>query len=133
LFNFLNDSQRKELVWGDFDCVVGLANGAVEAQTGVDLAKPFKGKYKTQNAALKFLARQGYDRNSLAEALVKLMDEFLQRAPKGNRHRGNIVLLETELGPAFSVRVGNEAVALASGGGTRTFKVPKGSLEWVVT
>ena len=134
LFNFLQDVRSSPLEWGEFDCVIGLASGAVLAQTGVDLAAPFKGAYSDEKSAMKFLlknkaASKGDD---LTIALINLMDMFLQRAPKGNRHRGNIVLLVTEEGPGFAVRVGSKVSALSRSGGTRLFKPPSGSLEWVV-
>ena len=135
LFTYLNSMQKAELVFGQEDCVVGLAAGAVEAQTGVDLAAAFRGKYKDERSALKLMIKQGWTAktNGIQAALVDMMDTHLQRAPKNNRHRGNIVLLETEMGPAFGVRVGTGIVGFSEGGGTRIFKAPKGHFyEWVV-
>ena len=134
LFNFLQETNTLSMEWGEFDCVIGLASGAVFAQTGVDLAAPFKGLYSDEKSAMKFLlknkaASKGDD---LTQALINLMDMFLQRAPKGNRHRGNIVLLVTEEGPGFGVRVGSKVTGLSRSGGTRLFRPPPGSLEWVV-
>lgn len=134
LFNFLQDVQTSSLEWGEFDCVIGLASGAVLSQTGTDLASSFKGAYSDEKSAMKFLVKEGLASKSegLTEALINLMDMFLQRAPEGNRHRGNIVLLVTEEGPGFGVRVGSKVAALSRDGGTRLFRPPSGSLEWVV-
>ena len=135
LFTYLNSLRAAELVFGQEDCVVGLAAGAVEAQTGVDFAAAFKGKYSDERTAIKLMIEQGWTKagSSLKDALIQMMDLHLQRAPKNNRHRGNIVLLETEAGPAFGVRVGTGIVGFSEGGGTRIFKAPRGHFyEWVV-
>ena len=134
LFNFMQDARSSSMQWGEFDCVIGLASGAVLAQTGVDLSSPFKGEYSDEKGAMKFLLKNKFasEGDDLTAALISLMDMFLQRAPKGNRHRGNIVLLVTEEGPGFAVRVGSKVAALSRSGGTRLFRPPPGSFEWVV-
>ena len=132
LFAFINSSRNRELEWGDFDCVVGLASGAVLAQTGVDLSEKYAGKYDTEKGAMKILNKKSWRGPDLADTLTNVMDSFLQRAPKGDHHRGNILLLETEDGVGFGIRTGREVLALAREGGTRLFKAPVGALEWTV-
>lgn len=51
LFQFLKGVRNSDLKWGTFDCVIGLASGAVKAQTGIDLAKGYRSKYRSEGAA----------------------------------------------------------------------------------
>lgn len=134
LFAFLNEARGQTFDWGTFDCATGLAAGAVEAQTGQDLAAEFRGLYEGEAAAIKLLKREGWlgDDRDFAMGMEAMMDAFLKRAPKGRRHRGNIVLLETEEGPGLTVRVGAEVVGMSRSGGTRLFKPPVGAPEWTV-
>jgi hypothetical protein len=46
--------------YGRHDCCL-FAAGAVQAMTGADFGKPFRGKYKTEAGALKALKRRGFD------------------------------------------------------------------------
>ncbi|SEI10161.1 DUF6950 family protein [Paracoccus alkenifer] len=54
------DRQRREaFAWGRHDCALGLVTGAIEAITGVDLARGYRGKYRGQAAALRILRDAG--------------------------------------------------------------------------
>lgn len=54
------DRQRREpFAWGSQDCVLGFGSGIVQALTGVDLARGFRGKYRTPAGAAKILADSG--------------------------------------------------------------------------
>lgn len=66
------DRQRREPCrWGVHDCVLGLATGIVEAITGTDLARGYRGKYRTPKGAAKLLADHG------AETLGDFVAQFL--------------------------------------------------------
>lgn len=123
LFSFLSRARAEALAYGEFDCVCGLAAGAVEAQTGAQMATPHLGKYGSLRASYRYMRKQGWN------SLEGLMDSFLRRAKPGDRHRGNIVLLESDLGEAFGVRTGAEALAFAETG-LRAFRIPENIIEW---
>lgn len=56
------DRQRRDpFSWGKHDCAIGFAAGIVEALTGVDLAKGYRGKYASPRGALKILSASGAD------------------------------------------------------------------------
>lgn len=56
------DRQRRDpFAWGKHDCAIGFAAGIVEALTGVDLAKGYRGKYSSPRGALKILSEAGAD------------------------------------------------------------------------
>lgn len=56
------DRQRRDpFAWGTHDCAIGFAAGIIEALTGVDLAKDYRGKYKTPRGAMKVLRDAGAD------------------------------------------------------------------------
>lgn len=135
LHGFLNTSREEGLEWGHFDCAVGLVNGAVKAQTGVDLGVAHIGKYGDEKAAMRYMRDNGWGRADLdmPERLTAMMDSFLRRETNGRRHRGNIVLLDTEGGAGFGVRVGSHAYALHESGGLYLIRIPRGALEWKVT
>lgn len=54
------DRQRRDpFAWGKHDCAIGFAAGIVEALTGVDMARGFRGKYASPRGALKLLKDEG--------------------------------------------------------------------------
>ena len=135
LYNFLHDNRDALMVWGEFDCVLGLARGAVKAQTGEDLGEGHLGQYANERAAMRYLIANGWGRPDISEIerLAAFMDNFLRRERKGRRHRGNIVLLDSEGGAGFGVRVGSFAYVLHEGGGLHLVRIPKDVIEWKVT
>ena len=120
LFSWMNTVRNEDLEWGKFDCVVGLAAGAVEQQTGVNLAVKAP-EYRTEKQALKLIAKAG--------GYEKLMDRYLNRTR--SRHRGNIVLLKTSTGPVFGVRVGSKAAHMTEAG-LMYSQIPNNTAEWTV-
>ena len=123
LFSFLDDARTKKLEYGTFDCACGLVGGAILAQTGDDLALAHVGQYCDPLEAHRYLHRKGWS------TLSHLMDSFLRRARTGDRHRGNIVLLTSDLGEAFGVRTGGSAMAFTEHG-LRALRVPIRAQEW---
>ena len=56
LFSFLDSLERRNFDWDtQHDCALGLAAGAVEAMTGVDLASEWRGIYNSRKQAIKLL------------------------------------------------------------------------------
>lgn len=56
------DRQRRDpFAWGKHDCAIGFAAGIVEALTGVDMARGYRGKYASPRGALKLLKDEGAD------------------------------------------------------------------------
>ena len=54
----LGEVHRDPFIWGKLDCCL-LAAAAVEAQTGVDLAEPFRGTYSDAAGAARHLRASG--------------------------------------------------------------------------
>lgn len=135
LYDFLELHRQSSVVLGEFDCAVGLVSGAVEAQTGANLGGPHLGQYADLKAAMRYMRENGWGRAdlSMTERLIAMMDSFLRRERMGRRHRGNIVLLESEGGAGFGVRVGAYAYAFHPNGGLHLVRIPKSAIEWKVT
>ena len=56
----VTDRQRQDpFVWGKHDCAIGFAAAIVEAITGEDLARGYRGKYASPRGALKLLKEAG--------------------------------------------------------------------------
>lgn len=56
------------------DCGPGLAGRLVEAITGEDLARPYRGKYRTAKGALSVMKRAGFD--DLADLVASMLPEI---------------------------------------------------------
>ncbi|MFD2175932.1 DUF6950 family protein [Rhodobacter lacus] len=65
--------RREAFAWGRRDCALGLAAGAVEAITGADLRKGWRGTYRTAAGAMKALRKAGYA--SLGDAVAAVLPE----------------------------------------------------------
>lgn len=135
LFDFLNEARTSDFAWGRNDCAVGLVNGAVKAQTGVDLGSPHIGQYGDEKAAFRYMRDNGWGRADLdvSERLTAMMDNFLRRENNGRRHRGNIILIESLGGTGFGVRVSSLAYAFHPENGLALIPIPRDALEWKVT
>lgn len=69
------DRQRRDpFAWGQADCAIGLAAGAVQALTGQDLGAEWRGRYKTPAGALRVLRKAGHA--SLADAVAASLPEI---------------------------------------------------------
>lgn len=65
--------RREVFAWGARDCALGLAAGAVEAMTGTDLRRGWRGKYRTAAGALRALRASGYE--TLGDAAAAVLPE----------------------------------------------------------
>lgn len=59
LSDYLAEAAARPFAWGGWDCGLGLVAGWVEACRGVDLAKPYRGAYRTRLGAARLLSREG--------------------------------------------------------------------------
>jgi hypothetical protein len=103
-------AQQRPFAWGRHDCCLFAADVVLEL-TGQDFAAPFRGRYATALGSKRALSR--YGQGTIARTVETLLGEGI--APLAAR-RGDVVLADTEMGPALGVCVG--AVAL--------FAAPKG-------
>lgn len=96
LMQYLGEAARSPFVPGQHDCALFVA-GAVEAMTGIDYARPFKGRYTTLKGGLRVLREAGFaDHAALAAAwLPEIAPAFA--AP------GDLAVIETPDGPAMGV------------------------------
>ena len=90
-------SRAKPFAWGDFDCALAMAD-LVAAMTGVDAGARFRGRYKTARGAAGALRRRGA--GTLEATLTAL---FGDPVPRTFAQRGDVVLVDTEAGPAAGV------------------------------
>src|SRR5579862_9262145 len=81
--------------WGTLDCALYAAD-LVEAQTGVDLAQEFRGRYADEESANAILRAQGWD------GVAGLADHFLARK-EGRPARGDVVLMKGTRGDFLAI------------------------------
>lgn len=86
-------------VWGENDCVLGLARRTIIALTGVDLASTVEGTYSTEIGAKRLLTRLGYS------GLGELLEERLPLTNVDLADVGDLALIETPDGLGHAVAV----------------------------
>lgn len=110
---------------GQHDCCL-FGAGAIRAQTGVDLAAPFRGRYTTFAGGRRILRRAGYADH------IALIADWLPEAHVSEALDGDIAIVPTEEGDAVAVVQGAVVYVLTPSGGlgmapmapvTRLFKV----------
>lgn len=97
---------RRPLLPGRHDCCL-FAAGAIEAQTGVDLAAPWRGRYTTYAGGRRILRRAGYAGHAA------LFAAHLTEAHVSAALPGDIALLPTAEGEAGGVVQGAAVFALS--------------------
>lgn len=70
----MDRQRRAPFRWGSHDCALGFASGIVEAITGADLARGYRGKYRTPAAAAQIIADSGAD--SLGDFVAQRLPEI---------------------------------------------------------
>ncbi|MEL7090261.1 MAG: hypothetical protein AAFN94_00865 [Pseudomonadota bacterium] len=102
LIAYLTEVQGQPFTWGTLDCAL-FACGAVRAQTGVDMAKGWRG-YRTAKGSLRKLRAAGFANVEEAAAAV---------LPRAARLRpGDIAVIDTDEGPALGVVQGRFVYAM---------------------
>lgn len=81
---YLEGVSGKPFAWGKLDCAL-FAAGAILAQTGVDPAASFRGRYRSQASAFRAVKRAGFD--SVRAVLSSMTPEI----PPAFARRGDIV------------------------------------------
>lgn len=116
---FVEKAREQPHAYGRRDCML-FAAGAVQAQTGRDLARGHRGKYADKLGAARHLKSLGF---ASPEALI---DSLLEQKPVGFAQRGDIVL--TEDGVPSVVFDGDTALAVIAEGAEGLIRVPRA--EW---
>lgn len=87
--------------WGRNNCAFRAA-GAIEAMTGVDLARGYRSKVRSEKSFHALMRERGW------KSMADIADAFLPRTE--TPRRGDLVLLEGPNGDFFGIRVGKTAV-----------------------
>lgn len=121
LADTLEAAKRKAFVWGEHDCCLFAAD-AVVAMSGWDPAEEFRGRYTSKVGAARVMKRAGaggvegiIERGARQRGRPEVSAEYTQR--------GDIVIVDTEDGPAAGVCAGALTAIVRDGVG----------LEWVPT
>jgi hypothetical protein len=69
----IDDMKAKPFAWGEHDCGPGLVGRMVLAMTGEDVARRYRGKYRTARGALGVMRRAGF--NTLADMAGSVLPE----------------------------------------------------------
>lgn len=94
---------------GVHDCALFLASG-VEAQTGVDFAAPFRGKYSTAKGAVRALKR--YGAGDLASTIAAALPEI----DPGDASHGDAVIFDQPNGLTCGFVLPSNIVSLSPNG-----------------
>lgn len=107
LTTYILQCQRKPFEWGQFDCAL-FACGAIEAMTGEDLAKSYRGRYTTAAGGLKLIKKDGYkDHAAFAKAFLTELDHPSQAMA------GDIIAYRTEGDTGLALGVVNNSHSYA--------------------
>lgn len=92
-------------IWGQHDCALFAAD-AVQAQTGIDLAASYRGRYRSASGSIRALKR--YGAGTLEASVTECLGD-----PVDSRQasRGDVVLFESCYGPTLSICMGAVSVA----------------------
>ncbi len=95
LSTIFNEYQNKPFVWGKSDCCLFTAD-FVQVLTGIDPAKDYRNKYKTEIGAKRALVKYG--------SVEKALDEHFKRINYNFAKRGDPILFTSELGLTVGVK-----------------------------
>jgi len=104
-------NRSREFAWGQWDCIL-MACSAVEAQTGVDPAAEYRGRYSDARGAAEALRELGEG------TLIKTVDAEFDRRPVGKARRGDLVMFDQSIGVCVGgagLFVGEERLTDAAG------------------
>lgn len=111
LGQFIADNRDRQFEWGNFDCIL-MACAAVEAMTGSDAAKAYRGQYSDRAGSAKALRDLGEG------TLLKTVDAVFARKPPAFAQRGDLVWFAGSVGiciGAHGLFVGEERLADKAG------------------
>lgn len=104
LVAYMNTAARKPFRPGRHDCAL-FAAGAVEAMTGVDLARGWRG-YSSLKSGAKKLAERGYDDH------IALAEAHFDEVPTLFAQVGDIAVVDGDTEDAFGVVQGDQIYVL---------------------
>lgn len=107
LASYLAQVVRREFVPGVHDCAL-FAAGAVDAMTGVDIAAPFRGRYRTLRGGTRILRNAGHA-DHIALARAHFEEIHASRAAPGD-----LAVLAAEDGLALGVVHGEMVFVLTA-------------------
>jgi hypothetical protein len=140
LVEFLEAAHGRPFSWGTFDCCL-FACDAVEAMTGVDPARPFRGRYRTRRgayAALKRFTGSRHCRGGLKETAERIAGELgMPEVRPLMAQRGDVVLIESapgERGDALGIvdMTGRHVSVVAPDSGYRRLPLAAAERAWRV-
>ncbi|UGO51432.1 hypothetical protein QJV44_gp18 [Serratia phage vB_SmaS_Tlacuache] len=106
--------EKVKFEWGKHDCCLFAAD-VVQAMTGVDYASEFRGKYSTEIGAKRLLAKAGED------GLTGVLDGKFAQVDLSYVQRGDLVLVQTDAGPALGIYWAGQSVWLQGLEGVQLF------------
>jgi len=116
--------------WGTNDCAL-FACDVVEAMTGLDLAADFRGRYRSQAGAGVVLKRAcGGGLEALVEA--RAAEHGIAEVPVAFAQRGDVVLLDSEAGPALGICLGASAALPRADQGFASIDMAAARRAWAV-
>lgn len=109
LTRWLVSVSTRAMVPGQHDCCIFVA-GAIEAQTGIDLAAPWRGRYSTFAGGRRILRKAGYEDH------VALIAAHLAEAPVVLAQAGDIAVVPSDFGAAGGIVQGTGVYVLSPSG-----------------
>lgn len=110
LHRYLCATRGRAIEPGQHDCCL-FAAGSIDAQTGVDLAAPYRGRYATFSGGRRVLRRAGHADH------IALIAAHLPEAHPSQALAGDIAIVPTGEGPALGVVQGAVVYVLQAAGG----------------
>lgn len=107
----VNAARHRPFVWGSNDCALFAAD-VIEAMTGTDVAKKFRGKYKTARGAAGQMKR--FAGGGIPELADKIAEQYgLDAIEPAFAQRGDVVQLDAgdDIGPCLGICIGANFVA----------------------
>lgn len=127
LHEFLESAAATGFIWGENDCLLMVA-GAIQAQTGVDLAAGIRGRYKTETGAKRVLTSDLG--GSLENALTTKLGDPVPIPFAG---RGDVALVRVDdVEAAGIIDLSGERVAVLTLDGMESLPMTSVRLAWKV-
>jgi hypothetical protein len=106
---FVEGATHTPFAWGRHDCCLFAAD-AVAAITGVDPASELRGRYHNPNSAARLSVRRGGFEKMVADLAARHGMAALRPL---QAQRGDVMLVDTEAGPALGVCLGGKIACAA--------------------
>ncbi len=100
---------KTKFVWGESDCCLVVAD-ILKAYTDFDIAKDFRGKYKTAMGSKRALKRYG------GGDIKSTVSSMLEEIPVSEAGRGDLALVSTEVGESLAIVFSTRAWVMSESG-----------------